>query len=119
MPASRPMPPLGAPLNILAGPARLALVLQLYAVVGGSCSTVTPGDNKACCATKAAENTEDAWCTENYPVIEVSAQLAIQPAIWVPCAAHACRAMPAAHHHPPARLLGGLGACLMACPAAL
>ena len=40
--------------------------------MGASCATVTPGMNEACCATKAAENTADAWCDENYP-LEVSA----------------------------------------------
>lgn len=38
-------------------------------LVGGSCSTVTPGDNEACCERKVAENELDTWCEENFPQV--------------------------------------------------
>ena len=57
---SRPPPP--ALCSAAPGPEEAPLV-------GSSCSTVTPGDNKACCETKVAENTEDAWCLTEYPEV--------------------------------------------------
>lgn len=40
---------------------------RLQGAVGTTCATVTPGENEACCATKAAANEEDEWCTANFP----------------------------------------------------
>jgi hypothetical protein len=37
--------------------------------VGASCSTVTPGENEACCISKVQQGEEDEWCRSEYSYV--------------------------------------------------